>query len=90
MLYTLSKAQYDDETLSVLNYVNGNDVVILWQDGVLQAVKNPQFFANFPRCYLLEKDVMARGLQPLLSEFHTISLSEFVKLSEVYYPQIEV
>lgn len=88
MLYTLSNAQYDDETLSLLNHLNENDAVVLWQDGVLQAVKNPQFFANLPRCYLLERDVIARGLQQSLSEFRTISLAELVKLTEVYFPQI--
>lgn len=88
MLYTLSNAQYDDEMLSLLHHLNDNDTVILWQDGVLQAVKNPQFFANLPRCYLLEQDVIARGLQQSLCEFQLISLSEFVKLSEIYFPQI--
>ncbi|QNS15501.1 sulfurtransferase complex subunit TusB [Mannheimia bovis] len=88
MLYTLSNAQYDDETLSLLNHLNENDAVVLWQDGVLQAVKNPQFFANLPRCYLLERDVIARGLQQSLFEFRTISLAELVKLTEVYFPQI--
>ncbi|AHG72289.1 sulfur oxidation protein DsrH [Mannheimia sp. USDA-ARS-USMARC-1261] len=87
MLYTLSKAQYDDEMLSLLHHLNDNDAVILWQDGVLQAVKNPQFFANLPRCYLLEQDVIARGLQQTLSEFRTISLAECVKLTERYFPQ---
>ncbi|MFA9488305.1 MULTISPECIES: sulfurtransferase complex subunit TusB [unclassified Mannheimia] len=88
MLYTLSKAQYDKETLSILNHITENDTVVLWQDGVLQAVKNPQFFANLPRCYLLEQDVTARGLQQSLSEFRTISLAECVKLTERYFPQI--
>lgn len=88
MLYTLSKAHYDDETLSLLGHLDDNDAIILWQDGVLQAVKNPQFFANLPRCYVLEQDVVARGLKPSLSSFRCVSLSEFVKLSEIYFPQV--
>lgn len=88
MLYTISKAQYDDEMLQLLSHISDNDAVVLWQDGVLQAVKNPQLFASFPRCYLLEQDVIARGLTQTLSSFQTISLTEFIQLSENYFPQM--
>lgn len=88
MLYTISKAQYDDEMLHLLSHISDNDAVVLWQDGVLQAVKNPQLFANLPRCYLLEQDIIARGLTQTLSSFQTISLTEFIQLSETYFPQM--
>lgn len=89
MLYTFSKSQYDSETLhAFLSHINENDAVVLWQDGVLQAVKNPQFFANLPNCYLLEQDVSARGLTAQLAKFNRISLSELVKLTETYFPHI--
>lgn len=88
MLYTISKAQYDDEMLQLLSHISDNDAVVLWQDGVLQAVKNPQLFANLPRCYLLEQDIIARGLTQTLSSFQTISLTEFIQLSETYFPQM--
>lgn len=88
MLYTLSKAQYDEDTLTVLSHLTENDVVVLWQDGVLQAVKNPQFFANLPRCYLLEQDITARGLEQILSSFQLISLTELIKLTEIDFPQV--
>ncbi|EXI62777.1 hypothetical protein MHD_06485 [Mannheimia granulomatis] len=89
MLYTFSKAQYDAETLDTfLTHLNENDVVVLWQDGVLQAVKNQDFFAKLPHCYLLEQDVVARGLHESLRIFKTLSLSEFIGLTEKNFPQI--
>ncbi|QLB15822.1 hypothetical protein A6B39_10365 [Mannheimia granulomatis] len=89
MLYTFSKAQYDAETLDTfLMHFNENDVVVLWQDGVLQAVKNQDFFAKLPHCYLLEQDVVARGLSESLRMFKTLSLSEFIGLTEKFFPQI--
>lgn len=89
MLYTFSKANYDDETLrTFLTNLTENDTVVLWQDGVLQAVKNRDFFANLPQCYLLEQDVAARGLSLQLQPFNTLSLAEFVALTEKSFPQI--
>ena len=41
MLYTLSKAQYDKQELTtLLAQLQPTDALLLWQDGVLQAVKN--------------------------------------------------
>lgn len=91
MLYTFSKAQYDNETLRVfLTNLAESDVVVLWQDGILQAVKNRDIFANIPHCYLLEQDVVARGLSEQLLSFHTLSLLEFVKLTETHFPHIGI
>lgn len=86
MLYTLSKSQYDHQDLqAILRQIQANDCVLLWQDGVLQAVKNPQFFANLPRVVALENDVKARGLN---LDIPTISLDELVALTEQFYPQV--
>ncbi len=86
MLYTLSKSQYDHQDLQAfLSQIQANDCVLLWQDGVLQAVKNPQFFANLPRVVALENDVKARGLN---LDIPTISLDELVALTEQFYPQV--
>lgn len=89
MLYTFSKAHYDNQELqSFLSHLTANDAVVMWQDGVLQAVKNPQFFANCAQVFLLEDDVTARGLNAQLSAFQMISLAQFVTLTEQYTPQI--
>lgn len=91
MLYTLSKSSYSvNELENLLRHSTTQDAIMLWQDGVLQAVKNPQFFANKPNVFLLENDIAARGLQKITqnSPLNVISLADFVKLSEDYFPQI--
>lgn len=87
MLYTLSKAQYNaDELTQWLAQITENDALVLWQDGVLQAVKNPELFANLP-VFVLENDLNARGLHSLNS-LPAISLAEFIILTEKHSPQI--
>ena len=74
MLYTLSKAQYDKQELTILlAQLQPTDALLLWQDGVLQAVKNPQLFAN-------RKNVTVE----------TISLEQAVRLTEWFYPQVSL
>ncbi|MDD0824176.1 sulfurtransferase complex subunit TusB [Mannheimia sp. AT1] len=91
MLYTFSKAEYAPETLSsFLTHLTENDAVVLWQDGVLQAVKNREFFAHLPNCYLLEQDITARSLYQTTNTFKKISLSEFIMLTERYSPHIAI
>ncbi|WP_373820283.1 sulfurtransferase complex subunit TusB [Glaesserella sp.] len=85
MLYTFAKSHYDTADLhAVLEQVKPQDAIVLWQDGVLQAVKNPELFANF-NTFVLKNDLAARGLSTSLN---TISLAEFVALSEQYFPQL--
>ena len=63
MLYTLSKAQYDkQERSTLLAQLQPTDALLLWQDGVLQAVKNPQLFANRKNVFALTQDLQARNL----------------------------
>lgn len=86
MLYTLSQAHYDHAELEqLLAQLTAEDSLLLWQNGVLQAVKFPQLFANRPNVFALENDVKARGLTLSIP---TISLAELVELSERCYPQL--
>lgn len=86
MLYTLSQANYDQRTLNdILAQLTENDALLLWQDGVLQAVKNRDFFANRPNVFVSAPDCTARNIR---TDLHTISLTETVKLTEDYFPQI--
>ncbi|WP_150539021.1 sulfurtransferase complex subunit TusB [Actinobacillus vicugnae] len=86
MLYTLSKAQYDQNELqTLLAQITENDAIILWQDGVLQAVKFPQFFTHISNLFVLENDLNARGLR---THFNTITLTELVKITEKFHPQV--
>lgn len=88
MLYTLSKAQYDKQELStLLAQLQPTDALLLWQDGVLQAVKNPQLFANRKNVFALTQDLQARNLTVTVE---TISLEQAVKLTEAFYPQMSL
>lgn len=86
MLYTLSKAQYDKQELTtLLAQLQLTDALLLWQDGVLQAVKNPQLFANRENVFALTQDLQARNLTVTME---TISLEQAVRLTEEFYPQV--
>lgn len=88
MLYTLSKAQYDKQELStLLAQLQPTDALLLWQDGVLQAVKNPQLFANRENVFALIQDLQARNLTVAVE---TISLEQAVRLTEEFYPQVSL
>ncbi|MDU4464926.1 sulfurtransferase complex subunit TusB [Haemophilus parahaemolyticus] len=88
MLYTLSKAQYDKQELStLLAQLQPTDALLLWQDGVLQAVKNPQLFANRENVFALTQDLQARNLTVTVE---TISLEQAVRLTEWFYPQVSL
>ncbi|RDE79753.1 sulfurtransferase complex subunit TusB [Haemophilus parahaemolyticus] len=88
MLYTLSKAQYDKQELaSLLAQLQSTDALLLWQDGVLQAVKNPQLFANRENVFALIQDLQARNLTVTVE---TISLEQAVRLTEEFYPQVSL
>ena len=79
MLYTFSKANYDlawlTQTLAQFD-----------ENGVLQAVKNAECFANI-RTYVLSEDLHARGLTDM-NTFPEVELNEVVTLTEYYFPQI--
>lgn len=90
MLYTLSKAQYDNQELTaLLAQLQPNDALLLWQDGVLQAVKNPQLFANRENVFALAQDLQARNLTAhLTANIEQVTLAQAVKLTEDFYPQL--
>lgn len=88
MLYTLSRAQYDKQELTtLLAQLQPTDALLLWQDGVLQAVKNPQLFANRENVFALTQDLQARNLTVTVE---TISLEQAVRLTERFYPQVSL
>ncbi|WGE89132.1 sulfurtransferase complex subunit TusB [Actinobacillus arthritidis] len=87
MLYTFSKAQYElTELNQILSQMTENDAVVLWQDGVLLAVKYPQLFTKVNNIFLLSNDIEARGLTIL--NYQSISLSDLINITEKYHPQI--
>ncbi|MDO4698796.1 MAG: sulfurtransferase complex subunit TusB [Pasteurellaceae bacterium] len=86
MLYTFSSAHYDcEEFEALLAQLTTDDALIFWQDGVLQAVRSEAKLATIQNVFVLQNDLIARGLTLKLS---TISLEQFVQLSEHYFPQV--
>ena len=93
MLYTFSQAHYAETELQrYLTETTENDAVVLWQDGVLLAVKYGEMFTQCKGQYfVLEQDVLARNLTALLPEnnqVRSISLTDLVDLTAQYSPQI--
>ena len=93
MLYTFSRAHYSETDLQrYLTGITENDAVVLWQDGVLLAVKYREMFTQCKgQCFVLEQDVLARNLTALLLETNkvrSISLTDLVDLTAQYSPQI--
>lgn len=93
MLYTFSQAHYSETDLQrYLTEITENDAMVLWQDGVLLAVKYGEIFTQCKgQCFMLEQDVLARNLTALLSEdnqVRLISLADLVDLTAQYSPQI--
>ena len=93
MLYTFSQADYDQQTLEIyLRNANATDAIVLWQDGVLLAIKQADVLARCQApCFVLENDLLARNLTALLPEnakVRSISLADFVAISEQYSPRI--
>lgn len=90
MLYTFSQADYAPALLAgYLQHTNAQDAILLWQEGVLLALKYPDLFAQATApCYALDLDLQARGLSSLIpASIHLCSMAEVVKLSEDYFPQ---
>ena len=92
MLYTFSQAHYSETELQrYLTEIMENDAVVLWQDGVLLAVKYGEMLTQCKgQCFMLKQDVLARNLTALLSnnQVRSISLADLVDLTAQYSPQI--
>ena len=92
MLYTFSQAHYSETELQrYLTEITENDAVVLWQDGVLLAVKYGEMLTQCKgQCFMLKQDVLARNLTALFSnnQVRSISLADLVDLTAQYSPQI--
>ena len=64
MLYTFSQADYDQQTLEIyVRNAGAADAIVLWQDGVLLAIKQADVLARCQApCFVLENDLLARNL----------------------------
>lgn len=95
MLYTFSQADYPtDELESIFAQITAHDAVVLWQNGVLLAIKHPHLFTQCPApCVALKQDISARNLTALLpknNKVRLISMMDLVELTERYAPQMGI
>ena len=95
MLYTFSQSDYPKNELdNYFSYITEKDAVVLWQNGVLLAVKYPNYFAKCKgNCMILKQDILARNLTTLLpknSKIKLISIEELVGITENYSPQLSI
>jgi len=89
MLYTFSQANYaQTELIRYFQHMTENDAVLLWQDGILLALKEFELLENCKApVYMAEHDVQARGLINKVPEQWLISQTECVELTEEFKPQ---
>ncbi|XKM13669.1 sulfurtransferase complex subunit TusB [Orbaceae bacterium ac157xtp] len=88
MLHTISGSNIDVELVSE------TDVVLFWQDGVILALKSSpilsKILAKTAHCYVLDNDLIARGLTSLVDDrVQVIAMSEVVKLTGDFFPQMK-
>lgn len=89
MLYTFSQSHYEkSEVDRLLSQFTANDALLFWQNGVNFFVKNKAEFEHFPQTYVLEMDLIGRGLEDFVEKNKQISLQRFVELTQQFYPQI--
>ncbi|WP_392559054.1 sulfurtransferase complex subunit TusB [Orbus mooreae] len=88
MLHTISDSAIDIELITP------NDAVLFWQNGVILTIKDNvilnAILAKTTLCYVLDNDIMARGLAPLIDPRLTIiDMEMVVSLTEHHYPQMK-
>lgn len=91
MLHTISTTNL---TKIMLDLISPLDAVLLWQDGVIFALKENEICSillqKTASCYVLDNDILARGLSDYIdSRFHVITMLDAICLTEKHYPQIK-
>lgn len=91
MLHTLSRSPVTTDLATLLHFLNENDAILLYQDGVLWGITQQPSVERLllvtQKVYVLEEDVIARGLLGHISEsIILINYARFVELS-AQYPQ---
>ncbi len=89
MLYTIAKSPFNCDFSALLRLITNQDAVLLIQDGVIAAIEQSKYLNELQntgaQIYVLEADVVARGLQNKISEaVSLISYQGFVRLTEAH------
>lgn len=90
MLHTISTAI---ESRINTQMISKNDRVLFWQNGVLITLQNNillnNIFAKTPFCYVLDSDIIARGLTQFIDgRISVITMQQVVKLTADHFPQM--
>ncbi|MDF7666759.1 sulfurtransferase complex subunit TusB [Orbaceae bacterium ESL0727] len=90
MLHTLSTT--NTARINLPN-ITENDVVLFWQNSVILALQGHPFLdamlKKTSHCYILESDMVARGLTELIdNRVKIITMLEVVQLTASHPPQI--
>lgn len=91
MLYSFSSIYYGDAELAdYVKHCTEQDAILLWQDGILLALKYPHLWQQtLAACYLLKTDLQARNLKlPKNSKFQPVSMHQLVEITERHFPQL--
>ncbi|MGV6988364.1 DsrH/TusB family sulfur relay protein [Testudinibacter sp. P80/BLE/0925] len=94
MLYTFSQTNYDSQLLGqYAQAATAADALLFWQDGVWALSKYAeQLHGCRAAIYVLQQDLAARNLD--ITQFaphltvYSLSLPEWVSLTERYFPQL--
>ncbi|AJJ19066.1 MULTISPECIES: sulfurtransferase complex subunit TusB [Yersinia] len=93
MLYTVSHSPYRCDLSALLRLVTSEDEILFLQDGVMTVLKNSEslkLLLNNPASFfVLEDDVIARGLSGQISDSATlIGYTHFVDLTLKHQQQL--
>ncbi|AJJ09449.1 sulfur relay protein TusB/DsrH [Yersinia rohdei] len=93
MLYTVSHSPYHCDLSSLLRLVTSEDEILFLQDGVMTVLKNSEslklLLNNPASLYVLEDDVIARGLSGQISDkIMLIGYTHFVVLTLKHQQQL--
>jgi tRNA 2-thiouridine synthesizing protein B len=90
LLHTVNKSPFSSTVLKqCLDRFGKGDAIVLLEDGIYGALTNHAYAPLLKKlqcCYVLEKDVLARGLNPsmLLANVELINYEKFVALTVTY------
>ncbi|WP_294613502.1 sulfurtransferase complex subunit TusB [uncultured Gilliamella sp.] len=90
MLHTITTANH-----SLINpqLISAQDAVLFWQDGVIISLQNNSLLnvilEKTTNCYILDSDIIARGLEPFIDpRLKIINMQQVVELTTQYFPQM--
>ncbi|OCG05186.1 sulfurtransferase complex subunit TusB [Gilliamella sp. wkB112] len=90
MLHTITTSNLP---IMELQLISSHDAILFWQNGVVNSLQNNSLLNDIlektPNCYVLDSDIMARGLKQFIDpRLKVINMQQVVELTAKYYPQM--